>query len=321
MAQIGTGKLVTVFGASGFVGRHVVRALAARGYRVRAACRRPDLAGHLQPLGAVGQIQLMQANLRHPWSVERAVEGADAVINLVGILFEKGKQDFEQVQHLGAKAVAEAAKTAKVSRLVHMSAIGADNQSDSEYQRSKAAGEAAVTAAFKGAVIARPSIIFGPEDEFFNRFARLNSVLPILPLIGKGDTMFQPAYVGDVAEFFARAVDGDIASGAYELGGPDQLSFRECMQTIQDIVGVHRPLFPIPVWLAKIEAWFLEFLPVPPLTVDQVRSLQIDNVVSPAMARKKKTFDGVGMSPQSLHALLPQYLYCYRPQGQYAALK
>ncbi len=214
-------RLVTVFGGSGFLGRHVVRALAKRGYRVRAAVRRPDLAGHLQPLGTVGQIQAVQANLRVRWSVDRAVQGSDAVINLVGILAPSGAQTFDAVQAFGARAVAEAARAAGVTRLVHVSAIGADAGSASGYGRTKALGEQAVFETVPGAVVFRPSIVFGPEDDFFNRFAEMARFAPVLPLIGGGETKFQPVFVGDVAEAIARAVDGTVAGGkVYELGGP-----------------------------------------------------------------------------------------------------
>lgn len=212
-------RLVTIFGGSGFLGRHLTQALAKRGWRVRAAVRRPDLAGHLQPLGMVGQIHAVQANLRYPDSVARAVAGADAVVNLVGILHEGGRQTFSAVQAQGPRIVAEAAAKAGVESLVQVSAIGADANSPADYARSKAAGEAATLAAFPTAVIMRPSIVFGPEDQFFNRFADMARFLPFLPLIGGGETKFQPVYVGDVAEAIARALEGAAKPGAtYELG-------------------------------------------------------------------------------------------------------
>src|SRR5262245_15292919 len=215
-----TPKLVTIFGGSGFLGRHVVRALARRGYRIRVATRRPDLAGHVQPLGNMGQIQPVQANVRVRWSVDRAVEGADHVINLVGILYESGRQTFNNVQDFGARAVAEAARAAK-AKLTHGSAIGSSLNSPSAYARTKAQGEKAVLETIEDAVIFRPSIVFGQEDGFFNRFAEMARFSPVLPLIGGGHTRFQPVYVGDVAEAYARSVDGDVEGGKiYELGGP-----------------------------------------------------------------------------------------------------
>ena len=218
-------KLVTVFGGSGFIGRHVVRALAQRGHRIRVGVRRPDLAGHLQPLGAVGQIKAIQANLRYRWSIDRAVEGADAVVNLVGILFEAGRQTFDAVQAFGPRAIGEAARAAGISDVVHVSAIGAERPSTIGYLRSKAEGEEGIRAAAPNAVIMRPSIVFGPDDHFFNRFAAMARMSPVLPLIGGGMTRFQPVFAGDVGEAIARAVDGAGAAGhdlrARRAGGAD----------------------------------------------------------------------------------------------------
>jgi NADH dehydrogenase len=229
MTAIPLETLVTVFGGSGFLGRHVVRALAKFGYRVRVAVRRPELAGYLQPLGRVGQIHAVQANVRYPASVEAAARDADVVINLVGILFERGRQKFEAVQAFGAEAVALAA-VAFGARMVHVSAIGANEQASSLYSRSKAAGEKLVLAAVPSAVILRPSILFGPEDDFFNKFAAMARILPALPLIGGGETKFQPVFVGDVAEAIARAVDGEATAGAtYETGGPEVRTFKQLM--------------------------------------------------------------------------------------------
>jgi uncharacterized protein YbjT (DUF2867 family) len=217
--QTNIDKLVTVFGGSGFLGRHLVRALAKRHYRIRVAVRRPDLAGHLQPLGRVGQIHAVQANVRYPRSVEAAARDSDVVVNLTGILFERGRQRFESVQTFGAEQVALAA--AHGARMIHVSAIGADENSASEYARSKAMGEKAVRAAMPDAPIFRPSVMFGPEDDFFNKFAAMARVMPALPLVGGGETKFQPVFVGDVAEAIARAVDGNVARATtYELGGP-----------------------------------------------------------------------------------------------------
>ncbi|MGI8527623.1 MAG: complex I NDUFA9 subunit family protein, partial [Pseudolabrys sp.] len=225
-AKTSSDRLVTVFGGSGFLGRHVVRALAKRGYRIRAAVRRPELAGHLQPLGRVGQIHAVQANLRYPQSVEAAARDADVVVNLVGILFERGRQRFDLVHRFGAEQVA-LATAEHGARLVHVSAIGADEKSPSSYARSKARAEQLVLAAVPAAVIMRPSIVFGPEDSFFNRFASLARMTPVLPLIGGGGTLFQPVFAGDVAAAIAEAVDGKAQDGTiYELGGPDVRSFR-----------------------------------------------------------------------------------------------
>ena len=313
-----TPKLVTVFGGSGFVGRHIVRALARRGYRVRVACRRPDLAGHLQPLGNVGQIQPIQANLRYRWSIERALEGADYAINCVGILHESGRQRFSAVQGFGARTIAEVCRANGIS-MTQISAIGADAQSESEYARSKAAGVAAVLEAVPDAVILRPSIVFGPEDSFFNRFAEMARFSPVLPLIGGGATRFQPVYVADVAEAAALAVDGKVAGGtSYDLGGPEVLSFRECMEKMLEVIERKRWLVSVPWSVARIQASVLELLPSPLLTRDQLKQLAIDNVVSEAAIREGRTLRGVGITPQSLDAILPTYLWRFRRAGQYS---
>ena len=310
-------KLVTVFGGSGFVGRHLVRALANRGYRVRVAVRRPDLAYHLQPLGNVGQIKAIQANLRYRWSVDRAVEGADVVVNLVGLLKETGRQKFDAVQAFGAAAVAQAAKQAG-ARLIHVSAIGADPQSASGYGRTKGEAEAAVLAASKQAVIFRPSIIFGPEDDFFNRFAAMARLSPVLPLIGGGHTKFQPVYVGDVAEAIARAVDGDVAGGkVYELGGPEVVTFRECMEIVMEQTEHSRLLVSIPWFIARTLGKLTGWLPGAPITHDQVLMLEQDNVVSSEAARGKRTLQGIGIDPRNLASILPSYLVRFRPYGQF----
>jgi len=313
-----TPRLVTVFGGSGFVGRHIVRALARRGYLVRVACRRPDLAGHLQPLGNVGQIQPIQANLRYRWSIERALDGADYAINCVGILHEGGRQRFSSVQAFGAQAIAEVCRANGIS-MTQISAIGADAQSESEYARSKAAGVAAVLQAVPDAVILRPSIVFGPEDSFFNRFAEMARFSPALPLIGGGTTKFQPVYVGDVAEVAARAADGRIAGGtSYDLGGPEVLSFRECMETMLEVIGRKRWLITVPWPVARLQASVLEMLPNPLLTNDQLKQLAVDNVVSEAATREGRTLQGLGIRPQSLEAILPTYLWRFRRTGQYS---
>ncbi len=314
------GKLVTVFGGSGFIGRHTVRALARRGYRVRVAVRRPDLAEHVLPLGTVGQIMPIQANLRYRWSVDRALIGADAVVNLVGILHESGAQTFDAVQAFGARAVAEAARAAGISRLIHVSAIGADPNSTSRYARSKAAGEAAIRETVPEAITMRPSIVFGPEDDFFNRFAAMARISPVLPLIGEGRTRFQPVFVGDVAEAIARAVDGEAAAGTiYELGGPEVKSFRELMDMMLSVIRRKRLLVPLPFGLAKAQARVLQLLPRPLLTVDQVELLKHDNVVSDQAVTEARTLAGLGIQPRTLAAILPTYLERFRTHGQYDA--
>lgn len=316
------GKLVTVFGGSGFIGRHVARALAKRGYRVRAAVRRPDLALFLAPMGVVGQVTAVQANLRYPESVARAVAGADAVINLVGILAETGKQTFAAVQAEGADVVAKAAAAAGARALVQISAIGADPESESFYARSKAQGEAAALAAFPEAVIVRPSIVFGPEDGFFNRFAAMARLSPALPLIGGGATKFQPVFVGDVAETIARAVDGAVAGGkAYELGGPEVKSFRELMQFTLETIDRRRLLVPVPWSLAMLQAQLLELLPGALLTTDQVRLLKQDNVVSAVAIREGRALAGVGVRPTAIEAVVPTYLWRFRKAGQFEDLR
>lgn len=313
------GKLITVFGGSGFVGRHVVRALAAAGYRIRVAVRRPDLAGHLQPLGAVGQIHAVQANLRYPDSVAAALEGADAAVNLVGILFETGRQSFHAVHAAGARAIARAAKQAGIETMVQLSAIGADAESPALYARSKAAGERAVLDELPGAVILRPSVIFGPEDDFFNRFAQLAKISPILPLIGGGETKFQPVFVDDVARAVVQAAEGHAKAGAvYELGGPEVLSFKTLMEFVLKTTGRRRLLLPVPMPLAEIKAWFLGLLPNPPLTVDQVRLLRSDNIVSAQAKAQKRTLPGLGVEPRGIEAIVPTYLQVYRRTGQFA---
>ncbi len=312
-----TDTLVTIFGGSGFLGRHVVRALAKRDYRIRVAVRRPDLAGHLQPLGKVGQIHAVQANLRYPDSVGAAVRDAHIVINLVAILAESGAQTFKAVQVDGAAAVAAAAKAAG-ARLIHVSAIGADENSTAAYARTKAAGEQAVRAAVPDATIFRPSLMFGPEDQFTNRFAALARVMPALPLIG-GDTKVQPAFVGDVATAIADAVDGQTRSGAtYEVGGPEVLTMREVLDFILKTIERERMLVPLPFGLAKIKAAFLQFAPgALKLTPDQVELLRSDNVVSDAAKAAGLTLDGLGIVPESLAAIAPGYLWRFRKTGQF----
>lgn len=315
-------RLVTVYGGSGFLGRHLVQALARTGCRIRVAVRRPDLAGHLQPLGGVGQIHAVQANLRYQDSVMRAAEGADAVVNLVGILYETGKQKFSVVHSEGARNVAIAAKTAGIDTMVHVSAIGADARSDSLYARSKAAGEDGVRKTRPGAVILRPSIIFGPEDEFFNRFAAMARLSPILPLIGGGKTRFQPVYVGDVAKAVVAGLQSGSAAGhVYELGGPEILTFRQVQERVLDYTGRKRLLVPVPFWLAKLKASFLQLLPSPLLTVDQVKLLESDNVVSVGARTGRHTLKDLGIEPVLIEAVVPDYLERFRAHGEFAAFR
>ena len=310
--------LVTVFGGTGFLGRQVVRALLKRGWRVRAAVRRPDLAGHLQPLGMVGWVQPVQANLRYRWSVDRAVTDADAVINLVAILRESGRQRFDAVHDFGARAVAEAARAANVKRVIHVSAIGADADSSSAYSRTKAAGEAAVLETMPDAVVFRPSIMFGPDDHFFNRFASLARVLPAFPIFGGGHTRFQPVFVGDVARAIADAVEGRAKPGTvYELGGPEIKTFRQCLELMLRAIERRRLLLPVPWSLATVLASVLQVLPKPLITVDQLRQLKIDNVISEAAEGERRTLAGLGIEPTSIEAILPSYLYRFRPHGQF----
>jgi NADH dehydrogenase len=310
--------LVTVFGGSGFLGRNVVRALAKRDYRIRVAVRRPELAGHLQPLGRVGQIHTVQANLRYPASVEAAMRDSHVAVNLVGILTESGAQTFDAVQAKGAEAVAKAAAAVDAA-MVQVSAIGADAHSSSRYARAKALGEQAVLAALPKAVIMRPSVVFGPEDQFTNRFAALARLSPALPLIGGGETRLQPVYVGDVASAIAEAVDGKAKPGAtYELGGGEVLSMREIMQIILEITDRERVLLPLPFGLARLQAMILQFAPgALKLTPDQVELLRVDNVVSNAAKAAGLTLEGLGIHPDSLEAIAPQYLWRFRPAGQF----
>jgi len=319
-------QLVTIFGGSGFVGRHVVRALAKRGYRIRVAVRRPDLALFLQPLGKVGQIVAVQANLRYPDSITRAVERSDVVINLVGILQESGPQRFARLQAEGAGAIARAAAAAG-ARMIQVSAIGADPDSPSLYARTKAQGEANVFAARPDAIVFRPSLVFGPGDSFFNRFAGLATTLPVLPLAG-AQTRFQPVFVGDVAEAIARAVDGHVPGGrVYELGGPEVATLDHLVRYMLTVIQRKRLVLDLPLPLATIQARLLEIvnaltLGMLPdslkLTRDQVQLLQRDNVVSEAAKAEGRSFEALGIVPTAAEAVVPGYLWTYRKAGQFA---
>jgi uncharacterized protein YbjT (DUF2867 family) len=309
--------LITVFGGSGFLGRHVVRALANEGYRIRVAVRRPELCGYLRPMGKVGQVNAVQANVRFPQSIAAALRDADAAVNLVGILFERGQQRFDAIHAAGAEAVALAAQ-ANGARLVHVSAIGADLNSPSRYARSKAEGERRVLTAASSAIIMRPSILFGPEDDFFNRFAALARVAPALPLPGDGETRFQPVFAGDVAEAIALAIDGGAQPGAiYELGGPDVHTFRQLMQFILATIERRRLLVPVPFGLLKLQAVFAQFLPKPPITPDQVEMLKRDNVVSDEARRDGRTLEALGIIPETIVGLVATYLWRFRKTGQF----
>jgi uncharacterized protein YbjT (DUF2867 family) len=311
-------KVVTIFGGSGFVGTQIVQVLARKGYRIRVAVRRPDLAGHVKPLGGVGQVVPIQANIRSPDSVARAVQGAAIVINLVGIRYERGPQRFRAVHVTGARNVAEAAKAAGAEALVHMSALGADAQSPSAYARTKQLGEGAVLEVFPEAVIIQPSIMFGPGDSFFNLMGGLARWFPVMPLIG-ANTRFQPVYVGDVADAFGAAAEKSVPTGRiYELGGPEVLTYREIVQRVLRVTMRHNLLVPVPAGIGKLLAFPFALLPFPPLlTGDQVDLLQIDNVVSDAAVEEKRTLAAFAIEPTPMDAILSTYLWRFRKHGQF----
>jgi uncharacterized protein YbjT (DUF2867 family) len=315
-------KIVTLIGGSGFIGRHIVRALAKRGYRIRVACRRPDLAGHVQPVGTTGQVMPVQANVRYPASLAAACDGAYAVINLTGVLASRGAQSFNGIHVFGAEASAKAAKAAKARVFIQMSALGAEADSTSEYARTKAAGEAKARAAFPGAIIMRPSIVFGPEDNFFNQFAAMSRLAPALPLIGGGSTKFTPVFVGDLAEAFARLVDKGEASGqTYELGGPEVFTFKQILEFTLETIGRKRLLVPIPWPIAKALGTVMGLLPFAPLTADQVELLKTDNMVSEAATREGRDLAGLDIKARGIQGIVPSYLYRYRKAGQFTAPK
>jgi NADH dehydrogenase len=306
-------SLVTVFGGTGFLGRHTVRALAKAGHRIRVAVRYPNKGFFLPPYGTVGQIVLARCNVCEADEVRAAVQGADAVVNLTGILYQSGEQSFEHLHIDAAEAIAQAAKDAGAKTLVHVSAIGADKDAAASYAASKGEGEARVRAAFPNAAIVRPSIVFGPEDDFFNRFAGLARFLPGLPLIGGGKTRFQPVFVGDVAAAIAKLADDPALGGkTYELGGPTVYTFKELMQIVLQETGRSRMLVPVPFALATLKAMFLQFLPGRLLTPDQVTLLRSDNVVT-----GPDTLATLGITPSSVEAEVPAYLWRYRAKGQY----
>jgi NADH dehydrogenase len=318
-----TARIVTVFGGSGFIGRYLVQRLARHGWIVRVAVRRPDRALFLKPMGAVGQITPIAASLRHEGSLAAAATGADAVVNLVGVLHGRGANSFAAIHVEGAARVARAARAAGAKTFVQMSALGADADSPAEYGRSKAAGERAAREAFPAAAVARPSIVFGPEDDFFNRFATMARFAPALPLIGGGHTLFQPVYVGDVADGLLRLVEDPATAGkTYEMGGPRIYSFRALLELMLHEIGRRRLLVAVPFGLASLQAFFLELpsnlvpaLPAPPLTQDQVQMLRRDSVVSAGAL----TLGDLGVQPTALELVVPGYLARYRPGGRFVA--
>ena len=321
-----TGKLAVVFGGSGFLGRNVVRELAKRGWRVRVAVRRPHLAQFLKPMGVVGQIQLVQANIRHAPSVIEALRGADAVVNLVGILSQSGKQRFTSVQAAGAAGLAREAARRGVEAFVQVSAIGANADSEALYARTKAEAEKAVRSSLPNAMIIRPSIIFGPEDDFFNRFAEMATVSPALPLIGGGKTKFQPVYVDNVADAICQTLVEDAHwSDTFELGGPRVYTFKELLALMLKETGRNRLLAPLPFPLATLVGFAGEavgLLPFidPPITRDQIEMLKSDNVVGAGGEAGVKTFDDLGISPTSVEAILPDYMVRFRKYGQFTEM-
>ncbi|MBD3677612.1 MAG: complex I NDUFA9 subunit family protein [Rhodobacteraceae bacterium] len=316
-------KLVTIYGGSGFVGRYIAWHMAREGWRVRVACRRPNEALFVRPYGAVGQVEPIFCNIRDDASVREVMRGAEAVVNCVGTFDAAGANNFDAVQDRGAERIARIAAEEGVSNMVHISAIGADVNGASEYARSKGRGEAAVLAHMPGAMILRPSVVFGPEDQFFNRFASMARFGPILPVVG-AETRFQPVYVDDVARAAVKGLLGEAAPGIYELGGPDVKTFRALMQQMLGVIGRRRMVVNMPFWKATAMAnifWFIQTMTAglvkPPITPDQVISLRQDNVVSGSTM----TFDDLGMTPTAISAVLPDYLWRFRPSGQYAAIK
>jgi uncharacterized protein YbjT (DUF2867 family) len=324
MEAVRMSKLVTIYGGSGFVGRYIARRMAKAGWRVRVAVRRPNEALFVKTYGAVGQVEPVLCNIRNDASVRQALLGADAVVNCVGTFDKGGKNNFQAVQAEGAGRIAQIASAEGVGSLVHISAIGAAADAASDYAQSKAAGEAAVLAAFPTAVILRPSVIFGSEDGFFNRFAGMACMGPILPVVG-ASTKFQPVYVDDVAQAAVLGATGAAAPGVYELGGPDAASFRDLMKQMLEVVQRRRLILNMPFFVANMIAASFDFLSFATgglitnavLTRDQVKSLRSDNVVS----AEAKTFADLGIAPVTMEAMLPEYLWRYRPSGQYAAIK
>ena len=316
-------KLVTIFGGSGFVGRYIAWRMARAGWRVRVAVRRPNEAVFVRTYGDVGQVEPVFCNIRNDDSVRAVLEGADVAVNCVGTFDIRGKNNFETIQAEGAERIARLAAAAGVARMVQLSAIGADRESDSVYAQTKAKGEDGVLAHMPEAVILRPSVVFGPEDAFFNRFAAMSRLGPILPVVGD-ETRFQPVYVDNVAEAAEKAIKGEAAPGIYELGGPDVNTFRELMQHMLSVIGRRRLILNIPFWAATLMAYGMEALQIvtfglftPQITRDQVRSLRRDNIVSD----DAMTLQDLGVTPVSIEAVLPDYLWRFRPGGQYDAIR
>jgi uncharacterized protein YbjT (DUF2867 family) len=309
-------KRVAVIGASGFIGRYVIKRLAARGDVIAAVMRDVEAGQFLQPMGDVGQIARIRASIADEKQLTAALAGSEAVVNLAGILYEQGEQRFAAVHHEGARRVGRVAAALGVRRIVHISALGAAAGSPSAYSQSKAAGEAAIADAFPAVTILRPSVVFGPEDDFFSRFGAMAQLLPALPLIGGGKTRFQPVYVGDVAAAVVAALDDPTTAGRiYELGGPQVYSFRELMQIVLKETRRKRPLISVPWGIADLQAAVLELLPVPLLTRDQVRLLRSDTIVSPGAL----TLRDLGIQPTTIEAILPTYMDRYRRGGWFGA--
>ena len=309
-------RVVTIFGGSGFIGRYLVQRLAQRGWVIRVAVRHPRQAHFLKPLGDVGQITPVPAALQDEESIKAAVAGADAVVNLVGLLYEKGRQSFEAVHLQGAQRIAQAAAEAGAQDMVQVSAIGASVDAEADYARSKGAGEVAVRKAFPNAVVVRPSIVFGPEDGFFNLFGAMARLSPMLPLVGGGHTRFQPVYVGDVADAIVTCLEDHNCRGkTYELGGPRVYSFKELLQLLLQQIRRRRLLLPIPFAVADLQGAVLQLLPVPPLTRDQVRLLRVDNVVPEGALG----LADLGIDPTGVEVIIPTYLDRYRPGGRFSA--
>lgn len=316
-------QLVTIYGGSGFVGRYIARRMAKAGWRVRVAVRRPNEAIFVKPYGTVGQVEPVLCNIRDDASVAQVMMGADAVVNCVGILAKQGKNTFDAVQAEGAERIARIAAEQGIKKMIHVSAIGADAESASDYARTKAEGESAVQQHMPEAVILRPSIIFGPEDQFFNRFASMSRLGPVLPVVG-ADTKFQPVYVDDVAKAAERALTTNVPAGVYELGGPDVCTFRALMTLMLEVIRRRRAVVNIPFWAASIMGFGFDTLSaltlglVPAqITRDQVRNLRNDNLVSEGA----KGFKDLGIDPIAMSSVLPDYLWRFRPSGQYDAIK
>lgn len=307
---------VTVFGGSGFIGRHIVRRLAARGLRVRVAVRRPERADFLKPMGDVGQVVPVQANLRHAQSVAAAIAGAQAVVNASGIQVQRGRQRFQAVHVEGARHIADAARSSGVERIIHISGLGADapDASESAFQRSKVEGEKALRAAFPDATILRPSVVFGPEDSFINNLAVAIRLSPVMPAIGGDRTKFQPVYVDDIAAAAMACLDRpETAGGVYELGGPKVYTMRQIAQLILDATGRQRRIVNVPFSVARLMGLIGQFLPNPPLTFDQALLLETDSVVRPG----RPGFAELGLTPTAAEVILPTYLDRFRSGGRY----